>query len=412
MGIEKQLLPEDFLNQIPPSTSHGWKNQQPDKHLGDEHAFKIENSFSDVQILLDERVVHVRRVATSFLRLYLSIIQFIGENQFRSILKLNREQLVRLIDNTSQYFGNHRGICKLLRISTASYRNWKRISLNACQQSLLGVCFKSFPQQISRNEIAVLKRYMSNRKYLHWSTAAIWAKAIRNSDISMSLASWYRYAKALGITKARTVKKVPKTKKSVRASSVNEIWHMDVSHFKTEDNIKFYIYTVVDNFSRRIIKYEVSTILSANVRLNSLKEAIHSEFDVDLNRTPSLDLIVDGGSENNNTTIHDFIKSCHVNIDKKIALRDVVFSNSIVEAPYRILKSRYFQNRPILSTTIQQELDFFVEDYNNNRPHYAHVLYTPNEVAQNPKLLNVKPKLKKINQDRLDNNRAYCCKPD
>ena len=222
---------------------------------------------------------------------------------------------------------------------------------------------------------------MSNRKYLHWPTAAIWAKAIRNTDISMSLASWYRYTKALGITKTRALKKVSKTKKSVRASSVNEIWHMDVSHFKTEDNIKFYIYTVVDNFSRRIIKYEVSTILSAKVRLNSLKEAIHTEFDADLNQVPSLNLIVDGGSENNNTIIHDFIKSCHVNIDKKIALRDVVFSNSIVEAPYRILKSRYFQNRPILSTTIKQELDFFVEDYNNNRPHYAHVLYTPNEVA-------------------------------
>ena len=250
----------------------------------------------------------------------------------------------------------------------------------------------------------------SNSKYAHWSAAAIWAKTIRHTDISMSLASWYRYAKALGITKSRAVKKVPKTRKSVRASAVNEIWHMGVSHFKTEDNIKFYIYTVVDNFSRRIIRHQVSTVLSAKVRLNSLKEAIHAEFAVDLDNYPSLDLIVDGGSENNNASIHEFIKSCHVNIKKKVALRDVVFSNSIVEAPYRILKSRYFQNRPILSTTIKQELDFFVHDYNNNRPHYAHTLFTPNEVAQNPGLLNVKPTLQRINRERLENNRAYCCK--
>ncbi len=105
-----------------------------------------------------------------------------------------------------------------------------------------------------------------------------------------------------------------------------------------------------------------------------------------------------------------FVAFISVNIEKKIALRDVVFSNSIVEAPYRILKSRYFQNRPILSTTIQQELDFFVNDYNNNRPHYAHILYTPNEVAQKPELLNVKPTLQRINRERLENNRAYCCK--
>ena len=185
---------------------------------------------------------------------------------------------------------------------------------------------------------------------------------------------------------------------------------MDVSHFKTEDNIQFYIYTIVDNFSRRIIKHEVSTVLSAKVRLNSLKQAIHTEFAVDLDNSPSLDLIVDGGSENNNATIQEFIKSCHVNIKKKIALRDVMFSNSIVEAPYRILKSRYFQNRPILSTTIKQEMEFFVNDYNNHRPHYAHILYTPNEVAQKPELLNVKPPLQRINQERLENNRAYCCK--
>ena len=158
LGIEKQLLPKDFLNRIPPSTSHSWKNEHPGKHIGDELAFKIENSLSDANTLLDERVVRLRRAFISFIRLYLSILQFIGENQFRFILKQNKEQLVRLIDNTSQHFGNHRGICKLLRISTASYRNWKRISLNACKESLLGVCFKSFPQQISRNENSYIKK--------------------------------------------------------------------------------------------------------------------------------------------------------------------------------------------------------------------------------------------------------------
>jgi hypothetical protein len=410
LGIHQKLLPEHFLSLIPPSTSHHWKKQHPSKYLGDELALKIESSFEDVNTLLDQRVTRLRQAFVAFTRLYLSILRFIGENQFKATLKQHRTQLVSLIDNASKHFGNRDGICKLLRISTASYKSWKRITVHGCKQSLLGICFKSFPQQISRKEISMLRKYMSESRYTHWSTAAIWAKAIRNSDISMSLASWYRYARALGITKARTPKKIPKTRKSVRANAVNEIWHMDVSHFKTEDNIKFYIYTVVDNFSRRIIKYDVSMVLSAKMRLNSLKEAIHSEFGVDLSHTPSLDLIVDGGSENNNTTINDFITSCHVDIKKKIALRDVVFSNSIVEAPYRILKSRYFQNRPILSTTIKQELDFFVNDYNNNRPHYAHVLYTPNEVAKNPALLNVKPRLQKINQERLESNRAYCCK--
>lgn len=246
---------------------------------------------------------------------------------------------------------------------------------------------------------------------MHWSMAAIWAKAFRSNAITMSQSSWYRYAKALGITPTREIKKKRKQKQSIRAIAVNQIWHMDVSHFRTYDNCKFYIYTVVDNFSRKIVAHQVSKKLSAKIRLNSLKNAIDKEFKIDLNQpNPSLKLIVDGGSENNNTTIQDFIESCHVKIDKKIALKEVRFSNSMVEAPYRILKSRYFQDKQILSTTIHQELDFFIQDYNYKRPHYAHVLYTPNEIAKNPKLLDIKPRLQKVNKARLEFNKNYCCK--
>ncbi|MFI1772527.1 hypothetical protein [Thalassobellus citreus] len=45
---------------------------------------------------------------------------------------------------------------------------------------------------------------------------------------------------------------------------------------------------------------------------------------------------------------------------------------------------QYFQDRPILSNTIIQEVDFFVHDYNNVRPHYEYLIYTPNEIYKNP----------------------------
>lgn len=69
------------------------------------------------------------------------------------------------------------------------------------------------------------------------------------------------------------------------------------------------------------------------------------------NRNSIVHLIVDGGSENNNHTIHEFIKNQQVQITKKIALKDVNFSNSIIEGTYRILKSKYFQDRLMLSTS-------------------------------------------------------------
>ena len=98
----------------------------------------------------------------------------------------------------------------------------------------------------------------------------------------------------------------------------------------------------------------------------------------------NVDLIVDEGSENNNHTIHEFIRNQRVKINKKIALKDVRFSNSIIEGTYRILKSKYFQDRPILSISVNQEVDFFGNDYNNVRPHTEHKIYTPNEIFRTP----------------------------
>lgn len=143
--------------------------------------------------------------------------------------------------------------------------------------------------------------------------------------------------------------------------------------------------------------------------MQTVKNAIKNEFNVSLDKQ-SLDLIVDDGTENNNKTIGDFIKSCYVNINKKIALKDVTFSNAIVEGPYKIMKSYYFRSKEISSATIKDELDYFIDDYNNHRPCYKHRIYTPNEVHQNPELANVKIVLERSNQKRLEANRNYCCK--
>ena len=166
-----------------------------------------------------------------------------------------------------------------------------------------------------------MKNLLKEKKYLHWSSASVWGKAVKDGKISMSVQSWYNYAKLLGLGLKR--KKFYKKRKriSVRAEKPNQIWHMDVTRYKTSDYKTMYIYTVMDNFSRKILSWDVNEKLSGAIRLNSLRNAIHEQFlqKKDLkNDTQNLDLIVDGGTENNNVTIHEFIKNCKVAIDKKL----------------------------------------------------------------------------------------------
>ncbi|WP_146106950.1 hypothetical protein [Polaribacter porphyrae] len=74
------------------------------------------------------------------------------------------------------------------------------------------------------------------------------------------------------------------------------------------------------------------------------------------------------------------------------------------------MKSYYFRIKQILSITIEQELEFFINNYNDEKPCNKHKIYTPSEVHDNPELAEVKLVLNKSNKERLEYNRNYCCK--
>lgn len=43
--------------------------------------------------------------------------------------------------------------------------------------------------------------------------------------------------------------------------------------------------------------------------------------------------------------IHEFIKNCKIGIYKKVVLKDISFSNSMIEGNNRILKQTYLKNK-------------------------------------------------------------------
>jgi hypothetical protein len=81
-------------------------------------------------------------------------------------------------------------------------------------------------------------------------------------------------------------------------------------------------------------------------------------------------LIVDGGSENNNNTVEQFLQSLtQLNIRKLKALKDVPFSNAHAEAANRNLKLYYLNREPIADTqTLQNILAKSIHELNTIRP--------------------------------------------
>ncbi len=74
--------------------------------------------------------------------------------------------------------------------------------------------------------------------------------------------------------------------------------------------------------------------------------------------------------------------------------------SSIAESSFRMMKT-YYLKQGIPEDQFIEELKFSIENINTRRPHYAHLIYTPDEVHQNPELKQTKPFLQKVNQNRI-----------
>ncbi len=363
----------------------------------------------DLKIIADKRLQNYRKLFVSFCRLYLSIIGIFGRQNFSKFVRGNRKTLIPFIDKLILVSGiNKKVVFKFLNISAKQDSRWKTMEQYACSKSLIRLCYKRVPRQISIGEITIMKKLMTDKTMEHWSSSSVWGFGVKQKMITMCRSTWYLYCKLLHLHRTRKKYKVVKKRISVRADYPNQIWHMDVSIYKTFDNIKYYVYTVVDNFSRKILAYDYSTELSADIRIKSLKSAVNLVSSENQAEIPNIDLIVDGGSENNNQKVSEFIKDCQINIHKKIALKDVLYSNSMIESTFRMLKS-YYLKQGISSLDFPDELKKGIEDINYKRPHYAHLIYTPDEVYKNPELKNSFLQLQELKDQRIQENQNFGC---
>jgi putative transposase len=417
LGIQKEWLPQDFIKSIPRSTYHGWKNESLNKYIGYKHAAQINDNVEELKVIFDKRVAKEKQLFLAYTRLKITLFQILGKETLHKAFKENSDAIVRAIENTKDTIkGGARAICAYLCISHQSYRYWRTIAKARCSKSMLGICIKKVPGQATYHEIQTMDRLLNRKRFAHWPICSVWAYAIRNNHLNLSLSSWYRYNKKYEF---RSRKKKPKFKKqfnSLSAPTPNHTWHADITIVKTLDGKKHYVYLIVDNHSKFIINWKVSDKCNGKIRTQTIREAVKQEFGqhfLDYNENhnmPSVDLIVDGGAENNNKTVEGFIKRSQVSITKKIALKDIIHSNAHVEATNSILKHRYLFKQPLFN---RKHLDIYlesaIEDFCYKKPHNALGLYTPHEVHSDTKPKIDLTKLKQAVKERRTHHQTNGC---
>ncbi len=163
-----------------------------------------------------------------------------------------------------------------------------------------------------------------------------------------------------------------KPKVGIRADKPNEIWHIDTTIIRLVDGTKAYLHAVIDNYSRRILSWRVGASFDTGNTVTVLLEACQSIVASD--EVPKV--LVDGGVENMNRDVDKLIESGLLR--RVLAMTELRFSNSMIEAWWRALKHQWlFLNTLDSVETVEKLVKFYVTEHNQRLPHSAFQGQTP-----------------------------------
>jgi transposase InsO family protein len=396
------LLGGDVCKTIPKSTLYSWKNRDLCKLVGSE------NTFSDEKIELIKNFLAnqtLLKAAKGLFFVYSTWISIAANVRgMKTLFRKSKEEIIKTIDFVVPLMGLKHA-CKLFKISENQFYAWKRKI--TCLLSPLNKCLKQSTQNISPSELQMAKTFVQNEQYRDYPLTSVYYEMMRKEKAFMSLTSFYKYAKFFDNIVHRKIFKT-KQKTGIRATKPKEIIHADACVYRPLDYTKCFIYFIVDNFSRMILGWKISTEYKSSIMLDNLRN-VYSEYIFEKEKPPTI-LMVDDGIENKGF-VCKAIENKEIKLNKLIAQKDIRFSNSMVEAVNKRMKYDFlFRNQLLDIEHTQRFLETAVEQY-NNRPHSALYGFTPLEVfnGARPDKYFFKAKMEQAKVLRIVENKALSC---
>lgn len=403
-GLE-EMIPLSVRKKIPRSTIHRWRNEGREKYIGAEL-----NDLANSELELLRKFIHSRnerRIFFTYVRIGRFLHDIAGDQTIRKLLNENKEDLIDVIERAKDNMPMEQ-LLRCFNISRTTYTTWMLGLYGDCHQSQLNWCRVKRPQQLSNEEIDMMRELLTSKEFEHWPISSVAHYARRNGMMYASNSTWYKYAKLLGLRRQKVKFKHHRVRKGIKAKVPNEIWHADVTYFRVGTKM-YYIYLVVDNYSRKILSHIVSDKLNAQNRLKTIRDAYEEEFGL---MYDDLTLLVDGGRENNNRTMDEFVELLP-NLRKLVALKDVRFGNVQVEAHNKILKQSWLYRKEIKDgEQLKRVTRDAIKEFNLKRPHDALGGLTPAEAHESMEgyMDFVKQgKMQEARLDRCNHNKCNSC---
>ncbi len=355
---------------VPRSTAASWLRRGPRAVVSAEVLSRDLQNLQARVIQLEHR----NRVLLAVVRLLIGLVRLSGARLDGARLP-DGDAKAKVLDAIARA----RGVLSLdvalrvLGLSPARYHAWRRAPRDCLDDR--SSCPKLSPTQLTAAEVASMHQMVVDEAYRHISLSGLALLAQRLKKVFASPATWSRLVRERGWLRPRRRAYPPKPTEGLRAAKPNEFWHLDVTIIRLLDGTRVYIHAVIDNFSRRILAWRAALRLQPQATCDVLLEAAKN---LPPDTAPAT-VVTDSGVENVNAKVDAFL-SLHP-LRRILALVEIAFSNSMIEAWWRSLKHNWlYLNQLDSLAAIERLVAFYVQQHNFVLPHSAFRGHTPDEI--------------------------------
>ncbi len=341
------------------------------------------------------------------LRLLVALVKSVGASLECQRLPEGKDKarLLRAVDH-SRPFVPIRVALRAVGLSASRFGAWRH-SRAACELDDRGSCPKLSPQSLTVGEIRVIREMACADEFRHVPTGTLAMLAQRMGRAFASAQTWYRLIQRNGWRRPRKKVHPSRPRHGIRAAKPNKLWHVDTTIIRLLDGTKVYLHAIIDNFSRRILAWRISDHFE--VASTAILPGEAAASNIGAGEPPKL--FTDGGVESFNGSVDALIASGL--IKRVLAQTDVTFSNSMIEAWWRVLKHNWlFLNKLDSIATVRRLAAFYIEQHNSVMPHAAFSGQTPDEMyfgAGSEVSAKLEAGREEARKRRMESNRATGC---
>jgi transposase InsO family protein len=289
--------------------------------------------------------------------------------------KHEKMEIIRLVESSGLSIA---GTLKKYDISSSTYYRWKG---NLRKYGSSGLVdnkphkARQWNQLKPEEDQTIVEVALVNPE---WSSREVALYITDNKGFSVSESTVYRRLKAQGLIKEPDIKRFPASDEyKIKTTRINQQWQTDATYLKVDRWGWFYLISVLDDYSRKILSWDLRTSMTADDFSDVIELACEfTEITGDI--ASKVCIVTDNGSALISKDFGDYLEA--KGIGHILASPYHPQTNGKIERYHKSAKEKILLHVWDAPEKLKAEIASFIEWYNTRRYHEGIGNVTPDDV--------------------------------